>query len=541
MKPGLIERLENHYRTHPNTWYLGIAILAFLVYHFRLGFLPLRADEPTRTVVALEMMLSGNYWTPTINGEWYYRKPPFYNWILIGLMQLTGSKSEFLLRLPSSVPLFLFAFTIFQHSKKYISHFAAFLAALMFVLCGRMLIYASFLGHIDIFYSWITYLGFIVLFEKGKQGKWLEALMYSYILHAIGFLCKGLPSVLFTGLSAIAIICLFSNWKKIFSWQHILSFLIFAGIISAYFSVYNQYNDLDGWVAQLWDQSAQRTVIDEDKQWWEGLVSIIKFPVDHLMHLAPFLLFIPVFFLKGFRTRIKESSFLKAFGLIFLVNIPVYWLSPGYYPRYLFMLYPIVFIFLGYYYTVHKNHKVIRGLEMFLGGILILLTLAPFAVLFVDFKVEQGFIKALLCFLIIGVGTFLYWRHGARRWLYLFVCLIGVRLAFNFFVMEHRYRFDRTVEYKEDAIAVAKLTAGSPLYLFPATPINHESTFYVEVERNEILRYHEGELNPGDYLIARYDVSHEYDENIALEEVAEMQIRYEKLRLKVFKAVKREQ
>lgn len=541
MKSSLISRLENHYRENPNVWYLGIALFAFLVYHFRLGFLPLRADEPTRTVVALEMMLSGNYWAPTINGEWYYRKPPFYNWILIGLMNLTGSKSEFLLRLPSSVPLFLFAYTIFQHSKKYISHFAAFLAAMMFVLCGRMLIYASFLGHIDIFYSWLTYLAFIVLFEKGKQGKWLQALMLSYVIHAVGFLCKGLPSILFTGLSAIAVICLFSNWKKVFSWQHILSFLVFVGIISGYFTVYSQYNDLDGWVAQLWDQSAQRTVIDEDKSWWEGLVSIVKFPVDHLMHLAPFLLFVPVFFLGGFKKLVRENDFLKVWGLIFIVNIPVYWLSPGYYPRYLFMLYPIVFIFLGYFYTVHNERKLVLALEKFLGVILVLVSVAPFAVFATDFKVDYALLKVIACFLIIATGTFFYWKHRARRWLYLFICLIGVRLAFNFFVMEHRIRFDRTLEYKEDAISVAQLTQGKPLYLYPTTPINHESTFYIEVERNEILKYNKEGFKPGDYMLARYDMSHEMDETLQLEEVAEMQIRYEKLRLKLFKVSRKSQ
>ena len=39
-------------------------------------------DEAIRSLVALEMKLSGNLITPTLHGEYYYNKPPLYNWIL---------------------------------------------------------------------------------------------------------------------------------------------------------------------------------------------------------------------------------------------------------------------------------------------------------------------------------------------------------------------------------------------------------------------------------------------------------------------------
>ena len=88
------------------------AITLLVIFLVNLGLLPLFADEPTRAVVALEMMYSDNYWVPTINGDYYYRKPPFYNWIIASLFGITGSKSEFIFRLPSVIPLFLFGMTI---------------------------------------------------------------------------------------------------------------------------------------------------------------------------------------------------------------------------------------------------------------------------------------------------------------------------------------------------------------------------------------------------------------------------------------------
>jgi 4-amino-4-deoxy-L-arabinose transferase-like glycosyltransferase len=63
--------------------------------------------------VALEMILSKNYAVPTIGAEYYYNKPPFYNWILAGIYQLSGNYSEFTTRLPAIIPMFLFAITIY--------------------------------------------------------------------------------------------------------------------------------------------------------------------------------------------------------------------------------------------------------------------------------------------------------------------------------------------------------------------------------------------------------------------------------------------
>lgn len=74
----MIEKVKN------NIVYIIIFTLLIPALFINLGKMPLSSDEPTRSVVALEMNLSGNYVTPTINGDYYYNKPPLYNWILAG-------------------------------------------------------------------------------------------------------------------------------------------------------------------------------------------------------------------------------------------------------------------------------------------------------------------------------------------------------------------------------------------------------------------------------------------------------------------------
>ena len=72
-----------------------------------LGYLPLdtRSDEPRRALVALEMILSNDYVTPTLNGARYFNKPPLYNWIIAGSYHLFGNYSSFALRFPMLVVL----------------------------------------------------------------------------------------------------------------------------------------------------------------------------------------------------------------------------------------------------------------------------------------------------------------------------------------------------------------------------------------------------------------------------------------------------
>ena len=59
----------------------GLAVSAGMLLF--LGKAPLYLEEPRRAVIAMEIAWSGNYWAPTLFGEWYYNKPPVFNWLLL--------------------------------------------------------------------------------------------------------------------------------------------------------------------------------------------------------------------------------------------------------------------------------------------------------------------------------------------------------------------------------------------------------------------------------------------------------------------------
>jgi len=94
-----------------------IFIISIPAFFLNLGLLPLMTDEPTRALVDLEMMLEGNYITPKIAGEYYYNKPPLFNWIQIAFIKV-GGFNNFVLRLPTILSLIGFAATIYYFVQK---------------------------------------------------------------------------------------------------------------------------------------------------------------------------------------------------------------------------------------------------------------------------------------------------------------------------------------------------------------------------------------------------------------------------------------
>ena len=80
-----------------------LLITCYTLFFFRLESRPLwDIDEATHAVVSKEMILSGDWITPTFNGEPFYDKPVFHSW-LVALCFLLFGFSEFAARLPSAV------------------------------------------------------------------------------------------------------------------------------------------------------------------------------------------------------------------------------------------------------------------------------------------------------------------------------------------------------------------------------------------------------------------------------------------------------
>ena len=213
-----------------------LMIPAFLINLGLIDFF-LHSDETTRTLVALEMYISHDFITPTINGLHYMNKPPLYNWILV-LFANIGGFNEFMLRLPATLSLFALATTIYFVVKKEYGKRFAMINALMILTCGRVLFWESFFTVIDFTFSAAVYAGIMSIYYFYKKDRYLFMYIVSYALAAVAFMLKGLPAIVFQGITLIVLLGYEKKIRNLFTVEHLMGIATFLFITGSYYMIY---------------------------------------------------------------------------------------------------------------------------------------------------------------------------------------------------------------------------------------------------------------------------------------------------------------
>ncbi len=486
-----------------NLFFIIILLLLFPALFINLGLIPVSADEGTRALVSLEMELSGKLVTPTINGDFYFNKPPLYNWILLGLFKLSGSHSESIIRFPTVISLLLFGLTIFLSFLKKYGIRPAFLSALVFITTARILFYDSFQGLIDITFSWLVFTSFMLIYRFFKREDFLKLFLASYFICAMAFLMKGLPALIFQGITLLVVFISGKQVKKIFSFYHFLGISVFLVITGAYyFTVFRQNPDFV-YFTTLFDESAKRTFVEYG--FLKTIIHLFSFPVEQLYHLLPWSVLIIPLFSKKIQAKIRQDDFLKYMGLVFLFNIPVYWVSVESYPRYIFSLYPLLLSVCTIIFIQSREEipRLSLAIENIFGLLLVLIIpLSLFFSVSHEFKtLSNPFIAGLAVsvFVILILAAYYYLR--SFRMEILIIALLLFRIGFNLVALPERYAETRRVLQKEQAEKVGNLTRDKNLILHDFAPCSHETSFYISRENGKILPRSYNEPVPGNYYI----------------------------------------
>ena len=486
----LYEKLNNR----PAILLIVIVLLLPFAYFVNLGLMPLISDEPTRGIVTLEMLYSGNFITPTINGEFYYNKPPLFNWILAGFVQLSGLSNEFIFRLPTVISLLLTGIIIFLFARKELGKINAMLVAIMFITSARIVFWDSFQGLIDITYSLITFSSFTALYYFSHKRNYLALFIITYLLTAIGYLMKGLPSLAFQAISLVVWLTYDKSIRKLFSWQHLMGMAVFLLITGGYYFAYLQSNSLNDIFITLVGESNRLS--DKQGTIFSWLSHLLVFPFEMSYEFAPWTVLLLLLLVKSVRQQVFAGKFIQFCLLIFISNIIIYWISADMRPRYLFMLFPLLFLILIKGYEVAKKQKtllskisdIIFQVLSFIGAFSLLVYL------YWDEtnKMEGVWQVVPLLFLIALIAALLTIKLPKQRIALLAIVILAVRIGFNSFNIPARYNSYPDAGYRQGEIEAGKLSAGFELYVLRDTPFNHDASFYITRERKQIVtRTHE--------------------------------------------------
>jgi 4-amino-4-deoxy-L-arabinose transferase-like glycosyltransferase len=502
-----------------NKWLEIICVIALAIaYLSYLGYLPLdvESDEARRAVVTTEMMISHNYITPTINGELYFNKPPLYNWIVAEYFKIFGDYSMFAFRLQTIIAVFITGLLVYFFTKKYTNHLVAFFSALAYMSNGRLLIYESLFGLIDTTFTLAVYANMMLIFYFGEKKKYYALFIASYITCAIAFLLKGVPALAFQALSLCVYFGLKKDFKKLLSNAHFLGIAILVLILGSYYALYFYQNHFETSLlfSNLLHESTQRTFIEY--AFVDTLGHMTSFPFEMLYHFLPWTIFLFACLQKKFWITLNQNKFIQYSFWLFIVNIPVYWVSVDVYPKYLFMFVPLLYsISFYFYFQLGKKAWQKKMIDIILVAAGVLIFIASCVVPFTNVVDDAAYPYLKSSFLIIAFATCLYFSTKTRYRLYAFLAaLILGRIWFNWFVLVQRG--DSAVTAKTEAAQIINITRGKPLYIFQnAETYNFDGfSYYIETARNEILRKSK-ELSSGAYYIV--DTNQLRQQNFAID------------------------
>ena len=324
-----------------NWFYLGCLILTASLFT-GLETLELRAEEPRRAVVAMEMVLSGNYIEPQLYGQPYFNKPPLFNWIISLSFLIFGSFREAAVRLPGLVSLILLAFLHYKLVKKELGHTVAGLAALFFLASVDLLFYGSVnSGEIDLFLSLLVY-GQLVSIYLGVQSNrpWL-LFLGAYFFMALGILTKGLPALVLQAITLPVYLWYSDRWKWLFGWKHLAGLLVAFLILAAYGWLYHQAGgDIWTFAAQQLSEAEQKSATGEKAG--RFISHVLTFPLNLIYWTLPGALAWWLFRKKKLREYAWSHPVLVFTAIVLLVNLPLYWISPGAVARYIYPFFPFL-------------------------------------------------------------------------------------------------------------------------------------------------------------------------------------------------------
>jgi len=490
-----IESVADFFYNNRLIFFILCIILLIPALLINIGLIPFCGDESKRALIALEMITSGNYVIPTLNGLYNYSKPPLYNWILVLFLKLTGNNTEFILRLPNVISLLLFGLTVFLFIRKHYGNKIAFINAFILITGEQILFWDSYQGLIDMCLSWVTFTGFIAIYYFYQKGKFYWLFAISYFITGVGFMLKGLPSIVFQGITLFVIFAYHKNFKKLFSIQHILGILIFILMIGTYLYFFNHYISVKPYLLTLWLELTEKNMTSYGL--WKTVLHFFKYPFQVLLSVFPWTLLLISCFKKKFFKEIMQNPLLKFSFLIFASNILVYLLSPRTNFRYFFALYPLMIIILTHFYFKYQSKN------NFLHNI----TDIAFLIWLVIIALKSNILLLIIFVFII----FLFIEIKKCRLILIIITLLILRIDFNLFKSPNNID-SKLIKYKEAGIKIAQITKGKLVFLYSGTETNDIIPFYYTRESKKILTtYQNGDIKENKMFVNKLILSDNKD------------------------------
>jgi len=354
--------------------FIPLLIITVFISFFNLGsFTLFDVDEAVFSTATKEMIESGDWITPTYNGENRYDKPILFYWLMAASYKIFGI-NEFGARFPSALASAILIISIFLFVRYVRDDNHALYAAIASLLSIYFLAYSHAAVtdmSLTLFISLSLFSFYLWRYDETNSKIKINMYLYGfYLFSALAFLTKGLIGIVFPfGIAHIYMIVIYGlkGVKKVLSLKGIILFVLIS---------------LPWFVAQLTingQEFINQFFIKHHFQRYTGVISGHKGPFYYfipvlIIGLFPWVAFLPA----GIRNTLKEKDKFQIFALIWFALIFVFFsFSTTKLPNYILPALPAISILIASGMTV-QDTKWLSISNLFLATVSLILGIAFF-------------------------------------------------------------------------------------------------------------------------------------------------------------------
>jgi 4-amino-4-deoxy-L-arabinose transferase-like glycosyltransferase len=405
------------------TFAVILLLVGFVLFFYKVGDRDLWApDEDEYAQMSREMIRSGNWAFPTVNGEPWTIKPPLYNWMVSAISLPWKDVDEFRARVFSSLAALGTVWVTFLIGRLAFSAPAGFLGAIVLATNILFLQYGRW-AQTNMLSTFFAILA-IYFFYRGYRNPQNRTVSYllMYTAVGVGFLTMGPVNLAVPGLVVFLYLVFMKDLRHIKNLKLGWGIFIFLAIASPWYIVVS----LKGEYAY---DLLIKTNIDRFISTWAHPRPFYYYLPVILWAMAPWSPYLPGALHLAFSGRSAEDRAALRFLLVWAIGLLLFFsISKGKRPQYILPVLPALSLMIGYlgnraamFWQDPYYRKAVIWPSLFLLGVSIILTIGlPVGTRLYFKPMFATAVGISVITALFSLSLWVAWKRGqARRLLFL--------------------------------------------------------------------------------------------------------------------------